>query len=335
MYKEASRNESHAVEFTILCFSDLPHLQIPLFIIFLIIYLNVIFGNIAVFLAIVFDPHLYTPMYILLSNLSVVDISYTSTTLPNLLIKLSTQQKIMSMVGCITQMYFFLCFGCMEMNLLAVMAYDRYVAICHPLHYTVLMSLRTCLVVAISVWIVALLEPVCFAVLVAKLSFCSTNLIDHFFCDISPLLKLSCSDTLHVNVTIYILGALIGIGTFFIILVSYIYIVFNIMNIHSAVGRSKTFSTCASHLTSVLLFYGTVMSFYMRPKSMYSSRQDKFFSLLYIVLIPLLNPVIYTLKNKQFKDAFKKLINVLISLKKNKVTLHKVFFCGETTLKRL
>ncbi|KAM4034406.1 olfactory receptor 5AR1-like [Anomaloglossus baeobatrachus] len=315
MYKVTSRNESHAAQFTILCFSDLPHLQIPLFIIFLTIYLNVIFGNIAVCLAIVFDPHLHTPMYILLSNLSVLDISYTSTSLPNLLIMLSTQQKIMSLVGCITQMYFFLCFGGMEMNLLAVMAYDRYVAICHPLHYTVFMSLRTCLVAIISIWIAALLEPVSLAVLVAKLSFCSSNKIDHFVCDISPLLKLSCSDTKHINVTIYIIGTVFGIGTFFMTLVSYIYIVFNIMNIHSSVGRSKTFSTCASHLTSVLFYYGTIISLYMRPTSMYSPRQDKFFSLLYMVLIPMLNPVIYTLKNKQFKDAFKKLINVLFSLK--------------------
>ncbi|XP_073537769.1 olfactory receptor 1M1-like [Phyllobates terribilis] len=315
MYKVASRNESHAVHFTILCFSDLPHLQVPLFMIFLTFYLNVIFGNAAVFLAIIFDPHLHTPMYIFLSNLSVLDISYTSTTLPKLLIMLSTQHKSMSLVGCITQMYFFLCFGCMEMTLLAVMAYDRYVAICHPLHYTVLMSPRTCLVAVISIWFAALLLLVSFPVLVAKLFFCSFNQIDHFFCDISPLLKLSCTDTTHVNITIYVLGALFGIGTFIMTLVSYIYIVFNIMNIHSAAGRSKTFSTCASHLTSVLLFYGTTLSLYMRPTSMYSPRQDKFFSLLYIVLIPSLNPVIYTLKNKQIKDAFKKVINVILSLK--------------------
>ncbi|KAM4034408.1 olfactory receptor 5AR1-like [Anomaloglossus baeobatrachus] len=254
-------------------------------------------------------------MYILLSNLSVVDISYTSTILPNLLIMLSTQHRIMSLVGCITQMYFFIFFACMEVILLAVMAYDRYVAVCHPLHYTVLMSLRTCRVVLISIWIATFLEPVSLTTLIAKLSFCSSNQIDHFFCDISPLLKLSCSDTIYANIAIYIFGAMFGVGTFFLTLVSYIYIVFNIMNIHSAVGRSKTFSTCASHLTSVLLFYGTTLSLYMRPTSMYSPRQDKFFSLLYIVLIPLLNPVIYTLKNKQFKDAFKKLINILCFVK--------------------
>ncbi|KAG9484818.1 hypothetical protein GDO78_008109, partial [Eleutherodactylus coqui] len=302
------RNESHAVQFIILCFSDLPHLQVPLFLIFLSIYISIIFGNAAVLLSIVFDSHLHTPMYMFLSNLSVLDISYTSTTLPKLLFMLSTQDRIMSFVGCISQMYFFLCFACTEMILLAVMAYDRYVAVCHPLHYTLIMSPRNCLAVVISVWIAAMLEPVSFTVLVANLSFCSSNQIDHFFCDASPLLKISCTDTTHVNMTTYILGALVGMSTFILTLVSYVYIVFNIMNVHSTVGRSKTFSTCVSHLTSVLLFYGTTLSLYMRPTSMYSPKQDKFFSLLYIILIPLLNPVIYTLKNKQFKDAFKKLI---------------------------
>ncbi|XP_075114121.1 olfactory receptor 5AR1-like [Leptodactylus fuscus] len=311
MYTVASRNDSHAVQFTILCFSDFPKLQVPLFIMFLTIYLNIVLGNTAVFMAVVFDSHLHTPMYIFLGNLSVLDISYTSTILPKLLFMLLTQHKIVSLVGCITQMYFFLCFACTEMILLAVMAYDRYVAICHPLHYTLLMSPRTCLIVVISVWVAALLEPVSFTVLVANLSFCSTNQIDHFFCDASPLLKLSCSDTTHVNMTTYILGALVGMSTFMLTLVSYIYIIYNIMNIHSAGGRSKTFSTCASHLTCVLLFYGTTLSLYMRPTSMYSPKQDKFFSLLYIILIPLLNPVIYTLKNKQFKEVFKKLMNIL------------------------
>ncbi|XP_073411976.1 olfactory receptor 1L4-like [Dendrobates tinctorius] len=315
MYKAASRNESDTVWFTILCFSNLPHLQFPLFMTFLTIYLIVIFGNTAVLVTIVFDPHLHTPMYIFLSNLSVLDIFYTSTTLPNLLIMLSTQHKIMSLVGCITQMYFFLYFGCMEMNLLAVMAYDRYVAICHPLHYTILIRPRSCLVAAIFIWLASLLESISFPVLVSKLSFCSSNQIDHFFCDISALLKLSCTDTTNVNNTIYVLGALFGMSTFIMTLVSYICIIFNIMKIHSAVGRSKTFSTCGSHLTSVLSYYGSIMSVYMRPTSMYSIRQDKFFSLLYIVLIPLLNPAIYTLKNKQFKDAFKKLINAILSKK--------------------
>ncbi|XP_075114124.1 olfactory receptor 5AR1-like [Leptodactylus fuscus] len=311
MSEVTAGNKSHTVQFTILCFSDLPHLQIPLFMIFLTIYLNVIFGNTAIFSAIVLNSHLHTPMYIFLSNLSVMDISYISTTLPKLLFMLSTQHKVMSLVGCMTQMYFFITFACMEMILLAVMAYDRYVAICHPLHYTLLMSPRTCLIAIISVWVAGLLEPVVFTMLVAKLSFCSSNQIDNFFCEPSPLIKLSCSDTTLVNMIIYILGALVGMSTFMLTLVSYIYIIYNILNIHSTDGRSKTFSTCASHLTCVLLFYGTIVSMYMRPSSMYSPKQDKFFSLLYIILVPLLNPIIYTLKNKQFKEVFKKLMNIL------------------------
>ncbi|KAM3913272.1 olfactory receptor 5AR1-like [Leptodactylus fuscus] len=315
MYEVTAENKSHTVQFTILCFSDLPHLQIPLFITFLTIYLNIVFGNTAVFSAIVFDSHLHTPMYIFLSNLSVLDISYTSTTLPKLLSMLSTQHKVTSLIGCMTQMYFFIVFGCTEMFLLAVMAYDRYVAICHPLHYTLLMSPRTCLIAIISVWIVGLLEPLVFTVFVANLSFCSSNQIDHFLCDPSPLLKLSCSDTTHVNMTTYILGALVGMCTFMPTLVSYVYIIYNIMNIHSAGGRSKTFSTCGSHLTCVLLFYASTLTLYMRPTSMYSPKQDKYFSLLYIILIPLLNPIIYTLMNKQFKEAFKKMTKCFMSSK--------------------
>ncbi|KAG8536545.1 hypothetical protein GDO81_026122, partial [Engystomops pustulosus] len=306
MEELTATNTSHTIQFTILCFSDLPHLQLPFFIIFLTIYLNIIFGNTAVFLTIVFDSHLHTPMYIFLSNLSVLDISYTSTILPNLIFMLSTKHKIISRIQCFTQLFFFLGFTCTEMTLLAVMAYDRYVAICHPLHYTLMMSPSTCLVMLIVIWMVTFLEPISFTVLVSQLYFCSTNEIDHFFCDLNPLLKLSCSDTTHVNMISYILGVLVGMGTFGLTSVSYVYIVNNIMNIQSVAGRHKTFSTCVSHLTSVLLFYGTTLSLYMRPTSMYSPKQDKFYSLLYAILIPLLNPIIYTLKNKQFKDAFQK-----------------------------
>ncbi|XP_075114188.1 olfactory receptor 5AR1-like [Leptodactylus fuscus] len=316
MYEVTAENKSHTVQFTVLCFSDLPHLQIPLYIIFLIFYLNIIFGNTAVFLAILSNSHLHTPMYIFLSNLSLMDISYTSTTLPKLLFMLSTQHKVMSLVGCMTQMYFFIVFACMEMILLAVMAYDRYVAICHPLHYTLLMSPRTCLIAIISVWVAGLSEPIVLTMLVANLSFCSSNQIDHFFCDPSPLLKLSCSDTTHVTITTFIFGGLLGMCTFTPTLVSYIYIIYNILNIHSAVGRRKTFSTCTSHLTCVLLFYGTTFTSYMRPTSMYSPKQDKYFSLLYIILVPLLNPVIYTFKNKQFKEAFTKITKCFMFSKK-------------------
>ncbi|KAM5141291.1 olfactory receptor 5AR1-like [Mantella aurantiaca] len=249
-------------------------------------------------------------MYIFLCNLSVIDISFTSTILPNLLVMLYSQHKTISQVRCIVQMYFFLTFACCEMILLAVMAYDRYVAICHPLQYSLLMNPRKCAYMLSCVWIAAVIEPVVFTMFVANLSFCSSNHIDHFYCDVSPLLKLSCSDTAHVNLTTYIFGVLVGSSTFMLTFVSYVFIISNILRIQSVSGRYKTFSTCASHLTCVALFYGTTLSLYMRPTSMYSPMHDKFFALLYIILIPMLNPIIYTLKNEQFKDTFKKLIKL-------------------------
>ncbi|XP_072280976.1 olfactory receptor 5AR1-like [Pyxicephalus adspersus] len=308
MYKVPLGNESQSVQFTLQCFSDLPRLQIPLFVIFIIIYADIIFGNIIVFIAIILDSRLHTPMYIFLSNLSVLDISYTSTILPNFLIMLYTQHKTISLISCIAQMYFFLTFACCEMILLAVMGYDRYVAICYPLQYSSLMNPKQCAYMLSCVWITSFMEPIVFTIFVANLSFCSSNYIDHFYCDVSPLLKLSCSDTTHVNFTTYIFGALVGFSTFMLTLVSYVFIIVNIMKIHSVNRRYTTFSTCASHLTCVALFYGTTLSLYMRPTSMYSPMHDKFFSLLYIILIPMLNPVIYTLKNKQFKETFEKLI---------------------------
>ncbi|KAM9325048.1 olfactory receptor 5AR1-like [Gastrophryne carolinensis] len=311
MQKIQSANGSQLVEFTIQCFSDLPELQLPLFVLFFIIYIDIIFGNIVVFTSILFDSHLHTPMYFFLCNLSVLDISYSTTILPNLLAMLYTQDKIVSLARCIAQMYFFLTFACCEMILLAVMAYDRYAAICCPLQYSILMNPKHCLHMVSSVWVTSLMEPVVFTMFVANLSFCSSNVIDHFYCDASPLLKLSCSDTAHVNLTTYVFGAVVGCGTFVLTLVSYVFIISNIMKIQSLDGRQKTFSTCASHLTCVIVFYGTTLCLYMRPTSMYSPMYDKFFSLLYIILIPILNPIIYTLKNEQFKEAFKKIIRGL------------------------
>ncbi|CAI9621026.1 unnamed protein product, partial [Staurois parvus] len=296
------------VQFTLQCFCNLPQLQIPLFLIFTTIYADIVFGNIVVLIAIIFDAHLHTPMYIFLSNLSVLDICYTSAILPKLLAMLYTQYKAIPLVSCIVQMYFFLTFACCEMILLAVMGYDRYVAICHPLQYCSIMNPRQCAYMLCCVWITSLLEPVVFIMFVANLSFCSSNNIDHFYCDVSPLLKLSCSDTTRGGLTIWKLGQCprARVHT----LVSYVFIIVNILKIHSVHGRYKTFSTCASHLSCVALFYVTTLSLYMRPTSMYTPMYDKFFSLLYIILIPMLNPVIYTLKNKQFRNTFEKFIIV-------------------------
>ncbi|KAM4702788.1 olfactory receptor 5P52-like [Rhinophrynus dorsalis] len=205
-----------------------------------------------------------------------------------------------------TQLYFFMSLACIEFFLLAVMAYDRFVAICHPLHYGLLMSLKQCAKFITAVWITGSLNPIGIIVCIANLSFCSSHNVEHFFCDFAPLLKLSCSDTSCVEILTYIDGALLGFGAFILTLVSYVFIIYAILKIQSSEGRHKAFSTCASHLTCVIIFYGTILILNLRPASMYDPQQDKFFALLYIILIPVLNPVIYTLKNKDFKNALRK-----------------------------
>ncbi|XP_063289850.1 olfactory receptor 5AR1-like [Pelobates fuscus] len=301
----SSGNKSNLIKFTVDGFSNSPDLQCPLFIIFLFIYLTIVFSNLTIVASIVLYTHLHTPMYIFLCNLSVIDILYTSTIIPNLLNMLLTRYKMISFAGCFIQMYFFIVFVCAEVLLLAVMAYDRYVAICYPLHYSLLLSPKTCTYLITGVWIGSLLDPVLHTVFISKLSFCSSNHIDHFFCDVSPLLKLSCNDTYYIEMWTYILFIVVVMSSFTLILASYVFIISSILNIQSETGRSKAFSTCISHMTCVLIFYGTMTCLYMRPRSMYSSGQDKFFALLYVILIPMLNPPIYTLKNKDFSKVFK------------------------------
>ncbi|XP_053549007.1 olfactory receptor 1019-like [Bombina bombina] len=299
----------NATQFTIKGFSDLLELQVPLFILLLLIYLVIIFGNMTIFTTISQDPQLHTPMYVFVMNLSLIDISYTSTILPNLLNMLITHRKTISLTGCLTQMYFFLCMACSEAFLLAAMAYDRYVAICHPLHYVYLMSLRRCAQFIAAVWTIGFVDTVGYPILVAKMSFCDSKLIEHIFCDVVPLLKLSCSDTFNVELLTYLEGSFIVFSLFLFTLISYFFIISTILKIRSAEGRHKAFSTCASHLTCVVIYYGTIMCLYMRPTSNYSPDRDKFFSLLYILLVPMLNPVIYSLKNQDVKNGLNKLKN--------------------------
>ncbi|CAH2322336.1 olfactory receptor 1019-like, partial [Pelobates cultripes] len=289
-------------------FSDSPELQFPIFITFLSVYLIIVFSNLIIFVTIVLFSPLHTPMYIFLCNLSVIDILYTSTILPKLLAMLLTQCKTISFLECFMQIYFFLSFAGAEVLLLAAMSYDRYVAICHSLHYLILMSPKLCARLVFAVWVLGLLDPVAFMVLIANFSYCHSHHIDHFFCDITPLLKLTCSDTFPVELCIYIYGTVLGVSAFTLTLISYVFIISTILNIQSASGRNKAFSTCTSHITCVIIFYGTMISLYMRPASTYSPQQDKFFALLYIILIPMMNPLLYTLKNKDFKNIFKQLI---------------------------
>ncbi|XP_075114184.1 olfactory receptor 5V1-like [Leptodactylus fuscus] len=289
--------------FIIQGFSDIPTLRIPMFGIFLFIYFLILCGNLIIIVLIWRTPHLHTPMYVFLVNLSFIDITSTSNILPKLLAILCTKQKTISFIGCIAQMYIFMCLSCTEIILLAVMAYDRYVAICHPLRYFALMPLRQCARFSFLSWLVGFLDPTGHTALTSNLSFCSNNYIDHFFCDINPLLHIACSDTTIITMLSYFEGTLLVITAFMLTLISYIFIISTILKIKSTEGQHKAFSTCTAHLTCVSIFYGTFICLYMRPKSSMSPKQDKYFSLLYIVLVPMLNPIIYSLKNEDVKNV--------------------------------
>uniref|UniRef100_A0A803JC15 Olfactory receptor n=1 Tax=Xenopus tropicalis TaxID=8364 RepID=A0A803JC15_XENTR len=293
--------------FIIQGFSDTPELHISLFVLFLGIYLIILLGNLIIFLVISCNPHLHTPMYIFLLNLSLIDISFSSNILPNLLHILLTQQNNISFLGCMTQIYFFGSLADSEYFLLTAMAYDRYVAICDPLHYIARMSRKHCAGLITAVFTVGFGGAVGFIVLISKLSYCASHLINHFFCDITPLLKLSCSSTFSVELFIYIVGTLLIFNAFLLTLISYIFIISAILKIQSSEGRQKAFSTCASHLACVITLYGTGFCLYMRPTSSFSIKRDKYFSLLYIALGPVLNPLIYTLKNREFQSSLNKI----------------------------
>uniref|UniRef100_A0A803JJH5 Olfactory receptor n=1 Tax=Xenopus tropicalis TaxID=8364 RepID=A0A803JJH5_XENTR len=309
----ASGIQENVSGFLIEGFSDTPELQSSLFVLILGIYLIILLGNLIIFLVISCNPHLHTPMYIFLQNLSLIDISFSSNVLPNLLHILLTQQNNISFLGCMTQVYVFGSLACSEYLLLTAMAYDRYVAICDPLHYIARMSRKHCAGLITASYTGGFGATADFFVLISKLSYCASHIINHFFCDIPPLLKLSCSSTFSVELVIYIEGILLLFNGFLLTLASYIFIISAILKIQSSEGRQKAFSTCASHLACVITLYGTGICLYVRPTTSYSLERDKYFSLLYIVLGPVLNPLIYTLKNREFQSSLNKMLQTGLS----------------------
>ncbi|XP_008114678.2 olfactory receptor 5AP2 [Anolis carolinensis] len=301
-------NETTVTEFILLGLSSQPAVQFSLFGLFLVIYFVTLIGNIFILLVISLDKRLHNPMYFFLFNLSVVDIGYTTSTVPKMLLNYLSQEKTISLAGCFTQMYFFISFGGIECLLLGVMAYDRYAAICHPLHYNVLMRPKVCASLAATAWILGLSNSGVHSGLMSHLSFCRDNVIQHFFCDIPPLFQLSCSDTQVNQIVTFVVGGSVIMGPFLVILVSYVYIVVAILMIRTKEGRLKAFSTCASHLTVVNIYYGTIIFTYIRPNSSYSQEQDRILPVFYGILTPMLNPIIYSLRNKDVQKVFKKVM---------------------------
>ncbi|XP_001374531.3 olfactory receptor 5F1 [Monodelphis domestica] len=304
----SGKNHSTVTEFILLGLTDSRELQVIFFVIFLAIYTLTVVGNVGMIVLIILDSRLHTPMYFFLSNLSFTDVCYSSTIAPKMLADLMSKKKTISFAGCFLQMYVFIALATTESILFGLMAYDRYVAICNPLLYTVTMSRTICLKMAAGAYTAGLLNSMINTSYLSSLSFCASNIIHHFFCDSPPLLKISCSDT-HMNENIISLCAGVNmVGTVLIILTSYIYILVSIMRMNSREGRHKAFSTCASHLTAIIIFYSTAIFTYLRPSSSYSLNQDKVASVFYTMVIPMLNPLIYSLRNKEVKKALKNVI---------------------------
>ncbi|XP_076713447.2 olfactory receptor 7A5-like [Callospermophilus lateralis] len=299
-------NGTHISEFHLLGFSEQPGWQRFLFGLFLSMYLITVCGNLLIILAITLDSHLHTPMYFFLSNLSFSDICITSTTVPKMLVNLQTQSKAISFEGCIMQMHFFIVFASLENFLLAVMAYDRFVAICHPLHYTVIMSPRLCMLMVVVSWILSVLRALLQSLMVLQLSFCTDLEIPHFFCELNQVVQLACSDTSPNDMVMYFTSVLLGGGPLAGILYSYSKIVSSIHAISSVQGKYKAFSTCASHLSVVSLFYFTILGVYFSAAATHNSHSSATASVMYSVVTPMLNPYIYSLRNKDIKSALRR-----------------------------
>ncbi|XP_020825013.1 olfactory receptor 7D2-like [Phascolarctos cinereus] len=306
-------NQTQFTEFILLGFSEKADEQGPLFGLFLAMYLVTVLGNLLIMLAIGSDSHLHTPMYFFLFNLSFVDICVVTTTVPKMLVSIFTQNKAIFYVDCLAQMYSFMFFIALDNFLLTAMAYDRFVAICHPLHYTAIMNAQLCGLLVLISWIISFLNSLLHSLMVTLLPFCSDHEIQHFFCDLAEVLKLSCSDTLLNYVLLYLVTGLLGFLPFTGILFSYSKICSSILKIPSAQGKYKAFSTCGSHLSVVSLFYGTGLGVHLSSLATHSSWKSTVASAMYAVVTPMLNPFIYTLRNKDIKGALRRLISRIAS----------------------
>ncbi|XP_005357224.2 olfactory receptor 11A1-like [Microtus ochrogaster] len=299
-------NQTMIVEFVLRGFSSILQLNISLFIMFFIFYILTVSGNILIVLLVLCNHALHTPMYFFLVNLSFLEVCYTSNIVPKMLLIIIADQKTISVVGCLAQFYFFGSLAATECLLLAIMSYDRYLAICQPLRYPILMTGSLCLRLATGSWFCCFLLTAITMVLLCRQTFCGPNEIDHFFCDFTPLIHLSCMDTSLTESIAFATSSAVTLVPFLLITVSYSSILIAILRIPSGTGRRKAFSTCSSHLTVVTVFYGTLIATYLVPSAHSSQYLRKGFSLLYTILTPMFNPVIYSLRNRDIHEALKK-----------------------------
>ncbi|XP_072275219.1 olfactory receptor 5AR1-like [Pyxicephalus adspersus] len=305
-----SRNVTVIVDFILLGLSSNPETQIILFFIFLLAYAIILTGNILFIILIITYTTLHTPMYFFLSNLSFLDLCYSTSIVPRMLRDLMSAKKIISYEECATQMYFSLSLGETECILLAVMAYDRYVAVCYPLQYTTIMNKMVCIKIAAGTWICGFFLSISHVALTLNIDLCRNNVINHFLCEVPAILALSCESVVLVEFAILVVGVIILMTPVTIITMSYIKIILCIIKIKSSGGRRKAFSTCGSHMMVVTIFYGSAMAAYMKPRSSSIPETDKVVAIFYEIVPPMLNPIIYTLRNNDVKVLFKKLRNM-------------------------
>ncbi|XP_070128301.1 putative olfactory receptor 8G3 isoform X2 [Equus przewalskii] len=302
-------NHSTVTEFILAGLTDHAELQVPLFLLFLGIYVVTVVGNLGMITLISLSSHLHTPMYYFLSSLSFIDFCQSSVITPKMLVNFVTEKNTSSYPECMTQLYFFIIFAIAECHMLAVMAYDRYVAICNPLLYNVIISYHICFWLTVGVYILSIIGSTIHTSFMLRLLFCKSNVVNHYFCDLFPLLELSCS-SIYVNELL-----VLGLSAFNIlipaltILASYIFILSSILHIRSTEGRSKAFSTCSSHISAVAVFFGSLAFMYLQPSSVSSMHQGKVSSVFYTIIVPMLNPLIYSLRNKDVKFALKKILD--------------------------
>ncbi|XP_056397724.1 olfactory receptor 5I1-like [Hyla sarda] len=309
----SNKTQTKNTDFTLVGLTEKPELKLILFVVFLLIYITTLIGNVSIILAYNLSPNLKNPMYFFLTNFSFLEIFYVSSTTPKMLANFLSGTKTISFYGCAAQLYCVLLLAGTEFYILAAMAYDRYNAICHPLLYTVIMNKIACIQLIAGSWVIGATNALIHTAFTFTLPFCDSRTLNSFFCDVPVLLKLACKDTWLNELIVFIFGGGMTVGSLTLTISSYIKIISTILRIHSSLGRKKAFSTCTSHLIVVTIFYGSVIFMYLRPKSSYGKDEDKLVGIMYTIIAPLLNPFIYSLRNKEVKTAVKKIVNRIMT----------------------